>query len=131
MIDLVLFYIHHGLTLLAGVVLSAAFSGVKFTKKNCGILFLISLLCGASQLSAFLLFGEKRTWELYPAIVHAPLVLLLWLLFRKRIITAAASVFLAYLCCQPSKWFGLLANTFLRSSAAVWCVKITVMLLTD
>lgn len=126
MIDTVLFYAHHTLTLLWGVVLSAAFCGVRLSGRNLGILAAIFCACGASQLSALLLFGEQRVWELYPLIVHGLLILLLRMVFRRRLITAVAAVTLAYLCCQPSKWFGLLAATLLDNSAAIWCVRIAV-----
>lgn len=126
MIDTVLFYIHHTLTLLMGVVLSAAFCGVRATKKTLGTVALIFAVCGISQLSAHLLLGEELVWKLYPLIVHALLTVLLRWIFRKRVTTIVASVSLAYLCCQPSKWFGLLAETFTESATAVWLVKIAV-----
>lgn len=126
MIDTILFFTHHTLTLLWGVVLSAAFCGVQMTKRNMGIVAVIFAACGISQVSALLLLGEQRVWELYPLIVHALLAAFLHLIFRKRIITVLASVSLAYLCCQPSKWFGLLAAAFSENSAFVWCVRIAV-----
>ena len=128
MIDTILFYIHHGLTLLAGVILSAAFSGVRFTKKNICIVSAIFAVCASSQLAAFLLFGEQRVWELYPVIVHALLGALLCTVFRKRVITAVASITLAYLCCQPSKWLGMLTAVFTDNVTIVWCVRIVVAL---
>lgn len=129
MIDTILFYIHHSLTLLWGIILSAAFCGVRFTKKNIGIVSVIFLMCGISQLSALFLFGEQLVWKLYPLIVHALLGALLCLIFRKRVITVLASVCLAYLCCQPSKWFGLLAAAFTENLTIVWCVRIVVALI--
>ena len=126
MIDTVLYYTHHGLTLLWGVVLSAAFCGVRFTRKNISTLTAIFAICGISQLYALAMFGEQRVWELYPLIVHALLSILLYLIFRKRIITVLASVALAYLCCQPSKWFGLLAASFTADPTIIWCVRIAV-----
>lgn len=120
----VLFYIHHGLTLCSGVILSAAFCDVRFTKKNLGILTGIILLCGILLLSTQVTLGEQRVWELYPLIVHGVLGAFLVLLFRKRLVTVLASISLAYLCCQPSKYFGLLADSFGANQAAVWCIRI-------
>ena len=106
--------------------LSAAFCGVPLTKKNAGILGAIISVCGLSLLSVLLLFGEQRAWELYPLVVHALLGALLHFIFRKRIITVLGSISLAYLCCQPSKWFGLLAQTFVENAVLVWIVRIVV-----
>ena len=128
MIDNILFSIHYALTLLWGIILSAAFSGVKLTKKNIGIISIIFLICGVSQLTALIIFGEQRVWELYPLVVHTLLSVLLCLLFRRRVVTVFASVALAYLCCQPSKWFGLLAEAFVKNYTIVWCVRIFVAL---
>lgn len=127
--DTVLFYIHHALTLLWGVLLSAAFCGVRITKRNAGILALIFSACGSTQLIAFSLFGEDLVWKLYPLIVHALLSVLLCVIYRKRFITVLASVLLAYLCCQPSKWFGLLAAAFTDNTTIVWCTRIAVALI--
>ena len=128
MMDTILFYIHHTLTLLMGVLLSATFCGVRCTKKSTVMIAAIFAICGISQLSALLLWGEQLVWELYPLIVHALLALLLCLFFRKHIITVVASIALAYLCCQPSKWFGLLTNVFTEDPALIWCVRIAISL---
>jgi hypothetical protein len=81
-----------------------------------------------SQLSTLVFSGwtEQTVWQFYPLVVHLPLVVMLSLIFKKRPITAVVSVGLAYLCCQPSKWFGLLVEAFVQSSTAVLCVKILV-----
>lgn len=128
MMDTILFYVHHTLTLLMGVAMSAAFCDIHFTKRNLGLLAAIFMVCGISQLSVLFLWGEQLVWELYPLIVHALLAALFCLVFRKHIITVAASIALAYLCCQPSKWFGLLTNVFTENSVVIWCVRIAVSL---
>ena len=130
MIDEILFYVHHTLTLLVGVSLSAAFCGVRFTPRNVGIISAIFAFCGLSQLTAILLGNEQLVWQLYPLIVHVPLGIFLCLVFRKHPATVAASVALAYLCCQPSKWFGLLAGTFIESATVIWLVRIVISLAT-
>lgn len=126
--DSFLFYTHHTLNLLWGVFLSAAFCGVRFTKRNIFIVFQIFLVCGISQLSTLLFSGgvEQTVWKLYPLVVHLPLTIMLYLIFKKKIITAIAAVSLAYLCCQPSKWFGLLTESFVKNSSVIWCAKIIV-----
>lgn len=126
MIDTFLFYTHYTLTFFWGTVLSAAFCGIPFTKKNVGIVALLFALCGISQLSVLVLIGEQRVWELYPVIVHVPLAALLSIVFRKRPVTVLASVSLAYLCCQPAKWFGLLFDAVAENHILVWCVRIGV-----
>lgn len=128
MIDTIFFYIHHGLTLLSGVILSSSFCGIRFTKRNTLIVSSIFALCGISLLSTLFLTGhiEQQVWRLYPFVVHFPLIFSLVLMFKKRIVTAVSSVALAYLCCQPSKWFGLLFGAFILNSSIIWSIKIFV-----
>lgn len=129
MINDILFFLHYALTLVAGVFLSVAFSGVRFSRKNSALISGVLVLCGGAQLIAYVFLGEALVWKLYPLLVHLPLVLYLCVFFKKRLITALASVFLAYLCCQPAKWFGLLATALSAPETAVWCVRIASTLL--
>lgn len=126
--DTILFYLHHALTLLWGIVLSVSFCGIKFTKRNTIFTVLIFVLCGISELATLMLSGgiEWTVWKLYPLIVHLPLIVMLCLLFQKKTITVIAAVSLAYLCCQPSKWFGLFIASFTDNSAIVWVSKIII-----
>ena len=82
-----------------------------------------------SQAIIYGLFGEDIVWKLYPLIVHLPLFLLLILPFRKKYSTVLASISLAYLCCQPSKWVGLLFEMFTGNAIAIWTIRILVMIL--
>lgn len=104
-----IFYLHGGGLLVFGVLLSAAFSGVRCRGRNAILLFCLSLFCGSLQLAVNLLFDEALVWKLYPLITHLPVILFLCVAYRKPVITALAAVLTAYLCCQPAKWFGVLA----------------------
>ena len=59
----------------------------------------------------------------------SPLIVLLMILYRKRVFTAASSVFTAYLCCQPSKWFALLTDALTDSVIMHYTVRITVLII--
>lgn len=115
--------------MLFGIVLSFAFSGLRFTKKNNIFISLIFLVLGIVQLGVFWLLGETKTWELYPLIVHLPIAVFLCLTLKKKVTTVLAAISLAYLCCQPSKWIGLLAETFINSNPIVTNIRIIVLLL--
>ena len=129
MIENIFFFTYYALVLLFGIVLSFAFSGLRFTKKNNIFISLIFLFLGIVQLGVFWLLGETKTWELYPLIVHLPIAVFLCLAFKKKITTVLAAISLTYLCCQPSKWIGLLAETFINSNPIVTNIRIIVLLL--
>lgn len=130
--DTILFFFHHALNLLWGVILSASFIGVRFTKRNAFIVSLLVVLCAIAQLSVLFFSGgaEERVWQLYPLVIHFPLTVLFCFIFKKKPITSIAAVAVAYLCCQPSKWFGLLVEAFTDNIIVFWVVKIVVAIVT-
>lgn len=75
---------HNATTLLFGVYLSAAFLGIVMKRSNILRLFGFSCATGLLYLGAFLFLGEAMTRELYPLIVHLPLILLLVLYYKYR-----------------------------------------------
>lgn len=109
MIDTVLDLLHNALTLLFGVYISAAFLGIRMNRRNVLILFAFFSAVGVVLVSSFALFGAKVTQQIYPLIIHIPLVLFLTLFYHYKAILAVLSVLTAYLCCQISNWIGLLA----------------------
>lgn len=125
---MILFYIHYTCLLLFGVLLTASFAKVRFTKRNLCILFGISVLCGLLQLGSFIIFDEKMVWKLYPLVTHLPIVVLICVYYRKRIATAIAAVTTAYLCCQPAKWCGILLGFFTGSESAEYIARIAILI---
>ena len=112
----------YGLVLLFGIAVSVSFSGVEPSRKNMvgtGGVFLLTL---SLQIIALQLAGMERTKELYPLIVHLPLVLFLVFYNKRPWLVSLSSVFSAYLCCQIPKWFGLTAEILFRTPLA-YCLS--------
>lgn len=130
MLSTVLFFGHYGLLLLFGILLSAAFAGVRLSaKKNMAVTAGLFVLCGSLQLGLFVLLEEAFVWKIYPLIAHLPTLLVLCLYYRKRLATALAAVTSAYLCCQPAKWMGVLCAAISPSTLAQQAVQIVSLLL--
>lgn len=101
---------HYALLLLYGAALSFAFAGIEPNKRN-GIIYLILVAAsGSLQLGLLYLADEAFVWLAYPIVTHLPIVAVLCLVYRKRILTALAAVTTAYLCCQPANWLGVLVD---------------------
>ena len=115
MIDTAAHLIVNGLLLGFGLFLSCSFASVRPTKKNIILLSALFILCAGLQITIYSLCGEITVRRLYPLITHLPIILFLCLYFRRRIFTALASVVTAYLCCQPAKWLGVLAEALTES----------------
>lgn len=128
MIDNILVVAHGTIVLLFGVFLSGAFSGVKFNKKNILVFTALSAVCGLLQILFVVVSSVESVYMLYPFITHLPMLLLLCLYYRKKFATALAAVCTAYLCCQPSKWFGILAFYLTDSQAVNYIVRIVVLI---
>lgn len=103
-----LFFTRYISLLFFGIILSFAFAGISFSKKNficeISVLFLSTVL----QIAAFYFFGEEFVWKAYPLLAHLPIMIVLRFFYKKRISTILASVSAAYICCQPAKWLELL-----------------------
>lgn len=129
MFDTALYFVHYTLLLLFGLVVTAAFSGVRFSLKNCCIVTGLFVFCGLLQLLLYLTFDERFIWMVYPLIAHLPVILLLRLYYRKRFVIALAAVSTAYICCQPSKWFGLLMESLTLSYSIGQITRILLLIL--
>lgn len=124
MLDTMLFFLHSSLLLLFGVFTCIAFAGIRLNLRNCLWNLGLCVVCGTLQLVCYFALSEDAVRKLYPLITHLPCVLLLMLFYRKNIVTSLASVFAAYLCCQPAKWFGILALTLFGTATAEYLTQI-------
>ena len=99
---------NYGLVLIYGLFLSVSIAGGCTEKRDKK---LVVLLCPAFLVlqSLFALtLGTDKTMQLYPLIVHLPLVLILTLALKKPLGVAVVSTCTAYLCCQLRRWAALL-----------------------
>lgn len=110
-------YLHYGTILVFGIYLSASFLGIQMNKKNSLILLAFSSVVGIINGVCFLLYGLVFTEQIYPIIVHLPLILFLTFFYKYRMISTILSVFVSYLCCQISNWIGIL---FLNITDLQW-----------
>lgn len=106
---------NYALVLIYGLFLSTSIAGGWETKRQ---MWTIIALCPAFLLiqSIFWLnFGAGVTKELYPLIVHLPLVLALVFVLKKPVGVALVSTCTAYLCCQLPRWVNIMTAMLTRS----------------
>ena len=126
MLTNILSLIHNATTLLFGVYASAAFLGVRLNRKNNLHLLIFSCLTGVIYALSFLLYGTSFTEQVYPLIIHIPLVLFLTLYYKYNFVLSILSVLTAYLCCQISNWIGITALTVSHQEWIYYSVRICV-----
>ena len=121
--------IHNATTFLFGVYISAAFLGIRMSRKNILTLFGFSCAVGVVYILSFILLGEEGTEQVYPLIIHLPLILFLTFFYKFEGALSALSVFIAYLCCQISNWCGLAALNLTHYMLVYYCVRISVTII--
>ena len=124
MFESILSIFHHATTLLFGVYISSAFLGIRMNRKNILILFGFTSSAGVIYVLSFIRFGEVITTQIYPLIIHIPLIIFLSLFYKYKPILSALSVLTAYLCCQISKWVGLVALDMTKQEWVYYSVRI-------
>ena len=117
---------HNATTLLFGVYASAAFLGIRLNRKNNLALLTFSCITGIFYILSFRLYGTHYTEEIYPLIIHIPLVLFLNLYFKYNATISTLSVLTAYLCCQISNWIGIAAMALTQQEWVYYSVRIFV-----
>lgn len=122
----ILSLIHNATTLLFGVYASAAFLGIRLNRKNNLALLTFSCITGVFYVLSFVLYGTSFTEQVYPFIIHIPLVLFLTFYYKYNIANSIMSVLTAYLCCQISNWTGIAAMALTHREWVYYSVRICV-----
>lgn len=116
------------LVLIYGLMLSADIStgGYVSRQQKC-LLTLLCLLFLLVQGLGLVLLGERTVKQLYPLVIHVPLVLILILFMKKSVGVAIISTCTAYLCCQPPRWGRIAVEALTQSTLAAELVYILLM----
>lgn len=91
-----------------GSILSASFCHAVETRKKRHIFVCAMLLFPLLQGLVYFPWGAEFMREIYPLVVHLPLLLLLYAL-TGRLLWPFFSILTAYLCCQLRRWMALFA----------------------
>ncbi len=121
----ILLLLNYGVVLLYGMVLTASFAGALKTKKDRLRIFAFSAPQMVAQAASYQFLGMDRTEDLYPLLIHLPLALFLIFVCGRKAREAFPAVFIAYLCCIPRQWLGILAaSLFGRGTEVSYTVQI-------
>lgn len=124
MLESILAVLHNATTLLFGVYISAAFLGVRMNRRNIFTLLIFSGAVGIVYIAVYLWLGTEGTKQIYPLIVHLPLAVFLSCYYKYKPALSVLSVLTAYLCCQISKWVGLVAYAAVGQQWVYYAVRI-------
>lgn len=118
----------HCLVLIYGVLLSTQIAGGWHDRRQRLVVAVLCPILLLAQGVCWHLLGVERVRQLYPLIVHLPLVLVMMLCLKKNIEMAIASVCTAYLLCQLPRWLSLLISSLTSSALAGACVYLPLII---
>lgn len=98
--DMILLGLRYLTSLVFGVVLSAAFSGVEPRRRAVACLAIFTVVEYCAQVCFYFYGGLDFASMAYPLATHIPLALVLVLLCKREPLVAAGAVLLAYMCCE-------------------------------
>lgn len=109
---------NYGLVLLYGLFLSVSIAGGWENARQRRMIFALCPLFLLTQTICWLLLGQRVVKQLYPLIVHLPLVLILTFALKRPVSVAVVSVLTAYLCCQLPRWGNIAVAAITHSALA-------------
>ena len=115
---------HFILTLIYGVILSAAFVGMERTKANYMKLGYFTVISAILQFLTFEYLGNARALQLYPLLIHVPLIIFLSYMYKVSYYSSTLAVSMGYLCCQLTKWLGMVGVLFIPEQWFYYAVRI-------
>ena len=115
---------HFILTLIFGVILSATLVGMERTKANYMKLGYFTVISAILQFLTFKYFGNERALQLYPLLIHVPLIIFLSYMYKVSYYSSTLAVSMGYLCCQLTKWIGMVGVLFIPEQWFYYAVRI-------
>ena len=122
--EMMLWAIHHATTLLFGVFASAALCGIEINRRHALELVMVGAVTGCAFGLANAVGGELFARQVYPLVVHLPLVIYLCARYRLSPLLVMLGVTSAYLSCQFSNWMGIAALAATDSQIAYYVARI-------
>ncbi len=103
------------IALLFGTAIAVSFAGMTPTRKNYLVLVCFTSLLFILQIVCLGTWGMDVTIKIYPLLSHFPLVIFIVLYLKRPWLISLTSMFVSYLCCQPSRWIGTVAGSVFDS----------------
>lgn len=110
--------VNYGLVFFFGASLSVAIAGGCKTKREWALLFALCPVFLAFQTLSWLGLGLDVTKQLYPLLIHLPLLLVLTLGLKRPLKISLVSICTAYLCCQLPRCCDITVTAVTRSPLA-------------
>jgi len=115
MITTIIAFLRYGCALLFGAAVAASFAGMARNRKNYLAFGCFTVILFIGQIVCLRIWGMDLTLKIYPFLSHVPMVFFIALYLRRSWLTSFTSMFLSFLCCQPSRFLGTVTGEFFNS----------------
>lgn len=119
--------INYGLVFFFGTSLSVSIAGGCKTRRDWAVLFALCPIFLALQTLSWLILGLDVTKQLYPLLIHLPLLLVLVFGLKRPVSISLVSICAAYLCCQLPRCGGITVTAVTGSPLAGQVVYIVII----
>lgn len=119
--------INCGLVFFFGAALSVAISGGCKTRREWTLLFALCPVFLALQTASWLMWGLDATKQLYPLLIHLPLLLVMVFALKRPVGVSLVSICAAYLCCQLPRCGAIVMTAVTASPLAGQIVYTTII----
>jgi two-component system sensor histidine kinase AgrC len=114
-----LFALDYFSVLIYGVLIMFFFLDIKINRKNMLFLSCYVLLSGFLQFELYYVFGSKFIEKSYPLLIHLPVVIFFYYIFKKRLNLVLFALFTSYIFTAPRRWIGQVVSLLFNNDPTV------------
>jgi len=105
------------IALLFGTLVAVSFAGMSQTRKNYTVVGCFTIVLFFLQIICLRTWGMDMTVKIYPLLSHLPVAVFIAIYLKRSWLISLTSMFVSFLCCQPSRWIGAAAGEIFDSAS--------------
>ena len=117
MIEVFIEFSRYFIALLFGAAVAVSLAGMKRTRKNYLVFGCFTVAFFVLQLVCLRTWGMAVTVKIYPLLTHLPVAVFIALYLKRSLLISLTSMFVSYLCCQPSRWIGAVTGSTFKNAS--------------
>lgn len=117
MIETTIEFSRYFIAMLFGAAVAVSFAGMASTRKNYLTLGCFTVILFTLQFFCLRLWGMEITIKIYPLLSHLPVAIFIALYLKRPWLISLTSMFVSFLCCQPSRWIGTVVGEVFDSAS--------------
>ncbi|MDW8803159.1 ATP-binding protein [Clostridium sp. A1-XYC3] len=117
MIETAIAFLRYFIALLFGVTVAVSSAGMARTRRNDLALGCFTVILFILQIVCLRIWGMDMTIKIYPLLSHLPVAIFIVVYLKRPWLISLTSMFVSFLCCQPSRWIGTVIGVAFDSAS--------------